>query len=92
MRTLRQAAEGQWNAFVREEMKALEERKAKFIADVLNVPMSVLEEQMHSIRMKHDHGYRWSYEDKQKKRMIHGPTGEEIFVEPGAQIPLFPKL
>lgn len=85
-------AEHAWKVHVKAEMEELASRQSAFIAAFEEEPMKLLNAEMHELRMKHDHGYKWSYEDAQKKRMIHGPTGEEIFVAPGAQIPLFPDL
>ena len=89
---VRRAAEAAWEKNIKEEAASLAERKAAFIKAHTAGPMEPLTKRLHEIKMKHHHGYRYDYERKQKTRMIHGPTGEEIHVAPGAQIPLFPNL
>lgn len=87
------AAEEAWKALIATEMAALEKRRDAFVAGFAEEHgIGALNAAMHELRMKHDSGYRYDNERKQRTRMQHPVTGTEIHVEPGTQIPLFDNL
>lgn len=87
------AASNAWEQNIAEEMKALEARRNAFVEGFCEEHgIGEMQKKLHDLRMKHDNGYRYDYARRQRNRMIHPTTGDEIYVEPGDQIPLFPNL